>query len=93
MSCQEFLTVFSDSALSFVTPFRVVRRYQIFGSTRPIVTVSPCGMLELPTRLHRITMQNITIWTHIVVPVIKHDTISWSAGLSCFIPRETAQVA
>jgi len=50
-------------------------------------------MLELPTRLHRVTMQNITIWTHTVVPVIKHDTISWSAGLSCFIPRETAQVA
>jgi len=27
-------------------------------------------------RLHRVTMQNVTIWTHIVIPVIKHDTIS-----------------
>lgn len=94
MSFQEFPVVFSDSVFSFVTPCCVVRRYQCCGSTRTIVTVSPCGMMESPTRLHResqcITSQS---GTHIVVPVVKHDTISWSAGLSCFIPKETAQVA
>ena len=49
MSCQEFPTVFSDSAFSCVTPCYVARRYQSSGSTRTIVTVSLCGMLELPT--------------------------------------------
>jgi hypothetical protein len=93
MSFQEFPVVFSDSAFSDVAPCCVLRRYQTFGPPRTIVTESACGMLEPPTTLHRITMQNSTMWTPIVVPVIKHDTISWNAGLSCFIPRETAQVA